>query len=223
MDAHLLGCDACRRWADDAAAVTRLVRMSSVSDPPDLSDTVLQAAPGPGRRRLAHGLRIGLGVLGAAQFTLGMAQVSLLSAAGHDHTVGGVSPSHLWHESAAWNIAVGAGFGWIAIRKSRPAGLVPLMTAFVVMLVLVSANDIWVGGVDITRLLSHGIIVAGYLIMLALSRPALDFGDPPAGGLRPGSRWRVHFDDPVDAAPRPPLRLVPPPSAAPATRYDRAA
>jgi predicted anti-sigma-YlaC factor YlaD len=180
------------------------------------------AAPGPGRRRVALGLRWLLGALGFVQFMLGMAQVSVLSAGAHDH-VGGVSPAHLWHESAAWNIALGAGFGWIALRRTRPAGLIPLLTAFVAMLLLLSANDMWLGSVDRTRLLSHGFVLAGYLCLLALSRPGLDFGDPPAG-RRPGPLWPVLGAEPADPAPAaPPLRLVTRARPAPAMRYDRAA
>ena len=79
-----------------------------------------------------------------------------------------------------------------------------MLTAFVVLLVLVSADDLLQGQVDRTRLLSHGTVLAGYLVMLALARPGLDFGDPPAG-RRSGSRWRVRFDD---AEPATPLRLL---------------
>ena len=44
------------------------------------------------------------------------------------------TPGHLWHESAAWNVAVGAAFLFIALRRNRPSGLVPMLTAFVGML-----------------------------------------------------------------------------------------
>jgi predicted anti-sigma-YlaC factor YlaD len=203
--------------------VTRLVRMSVVSDPPDLTERVLAAAPGSGRRRWANGLRIALGLLGAVQFLLGIAQLSLLSSAGHDHVGGGVTASHLWHESAAWNVAVGAGFGWIAIRRSRPAGMLPVLTAFVAVLVLTSANDLWTGGVDLSRLFGHGVIIVGYLIMLALSRPSLDFGDPPAGRAGTTSKWRVRFEDQAEAPAVPRLRLIRQATPAPAMRYDRAA
>src|SRR5207244_1511995 len=83
---------------------------------------VLAAAPGPGRRRVADGLRVLLGLLGLAQFGLGMAQLSAFASV-HEHLgLGPADSSHLWHESAAWNVAIGAGFGWIAGRRSRPAG-----------------------------------------------------------------------------------------------------
>ena len=182
--------------------MTRLIRMSVVTPDPTISETVLDAAPGPGRRRLADGLRVLLGALGVAQFTLGMVQVSAFSTAIHEHAPAVVSSTHLWHESTAWNVALGAGFGWIAVRRSRPAGLVPLLTAFVGLLALFSVNDFWVGQVDRTRLLSHALIVAGYLIVLTLTRPAFDFGGPPPRRLGTPGRWCVRFDDDAPAAPR---------------------
>jgi predicted anti-sigma-YlaC factor YlaD len=221
LDAHLAGCAECRAWAEQAAGLNRMARLSSVAAGPGISDEVLAAAPGRGWRRLADGLRVLLGVLGFAQFGLGMAQLSAISAI-HDHLglSGPTDSSHLWHESAAWNVAVGAGFGWIALRRTRASGLMPLLTAFVVLLTLVSAGDLFQGQVDQARLASHILVIVGYLILFALSRPQLDFSEPPSGRQsRP--RWRVRFDeaDPVPAPLRVPARHLPAQSA----RHDRAA
>ncbi|NJC72462.1 hypothetical protein HC031_22475 [Planosporangium thailandense] len=212
VDAHLARCPACRQWFEDAAAVTRLVRIGLCTTSPGVSDAVLAAAPGPGRARVARLLRVLLGVLGVVQFVLGIIEISVFAAAGHGHAghglaTGGATSSHIWHESAAWNIAVGAGFVWIAARRCRPTGIVPTLTAFVVVLTALSADDMLAGQVDTTRLLSHGFLVAGYLIALALSHPTFDLGRPPADRLpgRPG--WRARFDD--ETAPAAPLRSVP--------------
>jgi predicted anti-sigma-YlaC factor YlaD len=221
VDAHLGDCDECRWWLEQATALNRMARLSTVGSGPGISDEVLAAAPGNRRRRIADGLRVLLGALGFAQFVLGMAQLSAFSAL-HDHLgqSGPVDSSHLWHESAAWNVAIGAGFGWIAVRRTRPAGVMPLLTAFVVLLTLVSAGDLWQGQVDQTRLLSHVLVIVGYLVLLALSRPQLDFSDPPTV-RRSRPRWRVRFDDPGSAAPpvRAPARHLPAQSA----RHDEAA
>jgi predicted anti-sigma-YlaC factor YlaD len=229
-DAHLAGCVACAQWWEDAATVTRLMRLSAVTEPvaphdPLQADRLRAAAPGHGSQRAAVVLRVSLGLLGLAQFLLGMAQISLVPE-GHDHG-GGVSPAHLWHESAAWNVAIGAGFGWIALRRTRPAALLPLLTAFVAMLVMLSVNDVWVGTVDGARLVSHGIVVAGYLVLVTLSRPRFDFGDPPSGRL-PRPRWPVSSDNGAELAapstrPAVGLRLVTRSRPVPAARSDRAA
>ncbi|WSN13092.1 hypothetical protein OG792_09450 [Micromonospora sp. NBC_01699] len=195
---------------DSAASVTRLARTSLVGAGPEIDERLLAAAPGPGRFRLAIALRTLLGVLGAVQFVLGSAQIAGIAGTQHLHDLSGttVPPNHLWHESAAWNVAIGAGFAWIALRRTRPTGILPTLTAFVAVLTLLSANDMIVGRVDLSRILSHGFILAGYLIILALTRPALDPGEPPQRRRSGPSRWRVSFDADETAAPVPPLRLV---------------
>src|SRR6185503_20257301 len=96
--------------------------------------------------------------------------------------------AHLWHESAAWNVAIGAGFLWIALLRVPASALVPVLTAFVGMLTLLSANDLWSGRVDSTRLASHGLVVAGYLVVLGLGRLAGPAG-PPSGRQSSTPRW----------------------------------
>jgi hypothetical protein len=84
---------------------------------------------------------------------------------------------------------------------SQPAGgLLPILTVFVAVLVLVSVGDVIAGRVDAGRLLGHGLVITGYTVILALSRPTLDFGDPPSRPMhRP--RWTVRFDADGPAAP----------------------
>lgn len=216
VDAHLSGCADCTAWYDDAAEVTRLVRIGLPVTSPGVDASVLAAAPGRGRTRLALALRGVLGVLGLAQFFLGITQINTFTGVDAGH-VGG----HLWHESAAWNVGIGAGFAWIALRRARPVGLIPTLTAFVVMLSLLSLNDFMSVRVDGDRLLSHAFLLVGYLILVLLTRPSLDFSDPPAGRADGGSRWRVRFEDPAE--PAEPSR-VPQPRALPgatAHREDR--
>jgi predicted anti-sigma-YlaC factor YlaD len=220
LDAHLETCAACRQWADDAQAVTRLARISFVGDPAELDVAKLLAATAPAqakkpekkkRPRLSKALRMALGAFGAAQFVLGILQTVGSAGVGHDHDGSSVNPGHLWHESAAWNVAIGAGFAWIALRRSRPSGTLPMLTAFVALLALLSVNDIAQGRVDTLRLLSHGFVVAGYVIVVALCRPSLDPGKPPAGRQGPPWRWRVQLDDtapPATPAGPPSLRLI---------------
>lgn len=206
VDAHLADCGACRSWLDAAARVTRLARTSpaaAVPLRPEALATVLAAAPGRGRARLALTLRSVLGVLGAVQLLLALAQVlAIPSGMSHLHgtTVDGATPNHLWHESAAWNVAIGAGFLWIALRRSRPSGIVPTLTAFIAVLTVLSVVDVAEGRVEPVRLVSHALILAGYLIILALTRPALHTGDPRPD-RQPGTpRYHVRLDD-LDSTP----------------------
>jgi len=219
-DRHLAGCVACRAWLDSAAALNRLARTSLVTAPPGIDERVLDAAPGPRTARSGRVLWAALGVVGVAQFVLGAAQIAGIGTVGHPHglqAVFGGGPDHLWHESAAWNVALGAGFAWIALRRTRPQGLLPTLTAFVAVLTLLSTSDVIMGRVDTGRLLSHGFILAGYLLVLGLSRRYHHPGEPPERhGRRPG--WRVTFEE--DSRPAPPsLRLLP--GSATTARVDR--
>jgi len=214
---HLDGCAECRAWFTAAAAVTRRVRTRLVSAMPDRTEAILAAtAEAPARRqwwrrlagsgqlavgrgRLVGGLRAALGLLGAVQLVLGLAQVGRGAAADHLHPAG----QHLWHESAAWNVAVGAGFLFVAVRRSPPAGLLPMLSAFVGTLLLLSVNDLATGSVGGERLVSHGFLVVGYLITVLLSRPGLRPGGPSPQRQQAPSRWRFRPEE-VDR----PLRVV---------------
>ncbi|WP_243710430.1 zf-HC2 domain-containing protein [Micromonospora sp. KC213] len=204
---HLDACLECRRWLEAAAVVNRRIRTQVVTGLPDLTDAILAAAPPPGLRstwrvRLVAGARLVLGVLGAGQLVLGLAQVGRAAVTDQLHPAG----QHLWHEAAAWNVAVGAGFLFVAVRRSPPAGLLPTLSVFVATLVLLSVNDLVTARVDLSRLVSHVFLVAGYVVTVLLSRPALRSGWPPPGSGRPGwARWRLRPDD----TDQPPVGPVP--------------
>lgn len=196
VDAHLATCPGCRAWYEDAATLTRLARTGPVPAGGEMSPAVLAAVPGPGRARLARLLRLALAVLGLAQLGLGVAQmVAMWVGSGHLHgptILTGATPGHLWHESAAWNVAIGVGFLWVAAHRGTPAGITTVLSAFVVVLALLNINDLTRGQVELTHVATHGFVVTGYLIVLALTRPSLHFGQPPGrGGLRHRRRARL--------------------------------
>jgi hypothetical protein len=129
------------------------------------------------------------------------------------HTGLDATPGHLWNESAAWNVSIGAGYLFIALRRARPSGLVPMLTAFVGMLLLLSLNDLTGDRVDGTRLISHGFVILGYLLVVVLSKMPGGFATPPGQRVGAGSGWRARFadeeDEEVTAPMRPGLRLLP--------------
>ncbi|MBO4210410.1 zf-HC2 domain-containing protein [Micromonospora echinofusca] len=224
VDTHLTGCTACRRWFDQAAMVTRRVRLAPVPAGAGLTGAVLAALPAPASRRfrgrLVVGLRGVLGLIGALQLVLGLAQIGRGPAAAHAHAVGGVLTSgHLWHEAAAWNVAVGAGFLFVAARRAAPTGLLPILSTFVGTLVLLSVNDLVTGRVAPERLVSHGFLLVGYAVVVALSRLRASRPDGPAGrGRPPAPGWRLPDEAEVEV---PTLRLVPPPHPGSARVPDR--
>jgi predicted anti-sigma-YlaC factor YlaD len=240
VDEHLAGCAGCREWLDRAATVNRLTRTGLVTDVPDLSAAILAALPaelptrrpgllhrvgllrriGPAqpawltRARVTLALYLGLAGIGAVQLILGLAQVGGGVSSEHVHAGVDASTGHLWHESAAWNVAVGAGYLFIALRRHRPSGLVPMLTAFVGMLLLLSVNDLTAGRVDSTRLISHGFVILGYLLVVSLSKIAPESARPPGSRVPGTSGWRASFaeddeDRTATARLHPKLRLVP--------------
>ncbi|MFB9181345.1 zf-HC2 domain-containing protein [Dactylosporangium sucinum] len=201
VDAHLTGCVACRQWEREAQAVTRLVRLQPLTaTPPDTGKLLAGFRKANPHKRLVQVLRVLLGAFGMAQFVLGIAQAATAASTNHIHQAG-----HVFHESAAWNVAIGAGFAWIATRRASPAGALPMLTAFVALLALLSTNDLIAGTVATERLVSHGFVLAGYVIVLALTRPGLDPGRPPAG--RQGPPWRWRRPAALDEEPAAPVRL----------------
>jgi predicted anti-sigma-YlaC factor YlaD len=228
VDEHLAGCAGCQAWFEQAALVNRLTR--TAVPVPDLGDRILAALPpgvgppAPARHRfawltapfervtLATLLFVALAIVGAVQLILGLDQIGGSGMdGGQVHTGVDMTSGHLLHESAAWNVAVGAGYLFIALRRSRPTGLVPMLTAFVGMLLLLSVNDLTGDRVDGTRLVSHGFVIGGYLLVVALSKVAGGFAEPPGQRADAGSGWRASFadeDEEVTAPMRPGLRLV---------------
>ncbi|MEV4416591.1 zf-HC2 domain-containing protein [Catellatospora sp. NPDC049609] len=219
VDAHVGGCAACARWLSRAESVTRLARTAAALPVPALGEDALAAvlaaapAPVPPRRRWdpAAALRGVLLAVGLAQLLLGVAQISSLAAADrHAHpVVGSVSSGHLWHESAAWNVAVGAALAWLAWRRTRPAALLPVMTAFVVMLSLLTANDALAGRVEAERIMSHGLVLAGYGLLLTLNLRRFRGEDPPASRRRPSSGWSLRGGDADGEGPLAPVYPFP--------------
>ena len=199
--AHLASCDACSTWYAAAGRINRLVRTTVAAPAEDVPDDLLKAAvaaaPGPGRSRTARLMRVALGAVGAGQFAIGLGQIAALRFSAGSGTAGGMTSDHLLHESAAWNIAIGAGFCWVALRRCRPATLLPLMTAFVGVLLLLSISDLASGYVAADMLLTHVLVVIGYAILLLLRHPGFDMLTPPTG-----RRWRfvARLDEGPDGA-----------------------
>ncbi|HJT02677.1 MAG TPA: zf-HC2 domain-containing protein [Pseudonocardiaceae bacterium] len=187
VDEHVAICPGCHRFADDAARVTRLARTEIASLEPDVVDAVLAAAPRSRRPQLIAAVRVLLAVVGLAQ--AGVALVGIIGAHSSEHSgvvLQGASVAHFAHESAAWNLALGVGFLWVAWRSSRPSGMVPTVATFVAVLTVLVVMDAMAGGVDAARLLTHGLVVLGLILVIVLDRlPG------PAGGTVPGTpAWR---------------------------------
>jgi predicted anti-sigma-YlaC factor YlaD len=200
LDAHLAGCAACRHYVDRAARITRLTRTRAVEPGPDLVAAVCAAAPPATPRIDAGAVRLGLGAVGIGQCALAIS--GIVGVGGRPANV-----AHMSHESAAWNLALGVGFLWVATGTARrTSGLVALVGVFVGVLAVLSLLDLVAGRVDPVRLGTHLLVVAGLVLLLVVTRVdrrdgggsagkrrshELGRAGEPAGGPAPAAHHRV--------------------------------
>jgi predicted anti-sigma-YlaC factor YlaD len=171
IDLHLEYCLECALWYDDAALITRRTRTTAAVTWPDVTDAVLARTPSgaadtPGR------LRACLGVVGAL---LGVS--GLLALATH-----GAGEVWAGYDTAAWNLGLAAGFGAVAARRVQPAGLVPLLAAFVAVLSFGHLSDLLAGRASTGGIVTHVLAAAGLVLVVLLGRmpPARRGPIPPA-------------------------------------------
>jgi predicted anti-sigma-YlaC factor YlaD len=171
LDEHLATCADCARWL---AAATRLTRQSRIStaDVPDLSRHLLGDVIGPARRLLRRRWW-----LRAALVIVAIVQVAISLPPLFGTSIDMAMSMHAAHETAAWNIALGVGFLFTALRSGRATGLLPVLATFVVVLGALCVTDVVDGAVSAGRLATHAGIVVGLALVFGLAR--VESGLPP--------------------------------------------
>lgn len=180
LENHVSTCIACQSWLRAAERITRLARIAPADEVPDLSAGILAGVPAgaPHRPRqpvllaLARSL---LAVLGIAQ--AGLAYPFLVF--GQDSMD---SPIHVAHETGAWNGALAVAFLWVALRPRAGAGLLPMLSAFVAILFMVSVPDLLGGHAATGRVAAHLLTAAGLAILALMVRYQPVPGQPYLGG-----------------------------------------
>ena len=168
LERHLDACSACAGWSDEASRVTRRARLASAPAVPDLTGAVLAALPQelPGaaaaarKQLLDTALRLALLAVGVAQ--AGIAWPVLVSGPGAMS-----APTHMTHETGAWNVGVAAAFLAVAAAPRLAAGALPFLLAFTALLVPVTLADLGAGHVHADRALTHLLLVAGVVLVSA--------------------------------------------------------
>jgi predicted anti-sigma-YlaC factor YlaD len=193
VDQHLDRCAACRRWAEDAAEVTRRARLVAAPQVPDVTAAVLgrlpALAPRPRRRRLDTALRLALLAVGAGQLA-----VSLPVLTGG--AVGMAAPVHVAHETGAWNLGLAVCFVVVAVLPRLAAGALPFLLSFTAVLSWVTLGDLAAGHVPAGRAVVHLLLLGGALLVGVLAARRRAHGQGPLGALRGRStrrwsRWRT--------------------------------
>lgn len=145
------------------------------------------------RQRLAKQRlsRVLLGIVGVLQLALSIAQLLGAATMTHQMTGGG---EHLSNESAAWNLALGAGFLVAAGVPRLARGLLPTLGAFLAVLSIVSVVDLVQGSATAGRVTSHLLVLLGAALMLWVHAGHRDSdrsrrGRPRAGAETDGAGW----------------------------------
>ncbi|MFD2419185.1 zf-HC2 domain-containing protein [Amycolatopsis pigmentata] len=161
LDSHLQECPGCTAWRDEAAAVTRLARLGSASEAPDVRADVFAGLPAAARRRPVDWPRWALVFSAISQFSIVVSQLFLPQPMTAGMTV--APTSHLEHETVAFNFAVGVALLWGAARPGHARTQLPMLLSFTVPLVALSFVDLAGGQVGWYRLASHVPLLIGVL------------------------------------------------------------
>ncbi|QIS11732.1 zf-HC2 domain-containing protein [Nocardia arthritidis] len=208
VDEHLERCDACCSWYAAAVELAQHLR-GAPAVAPDLTDAIFAAAEleRPRWSRLSRlrdralaarlsAVRLLLGVLGAAQCGLALAQLAGVDF-GMSHHHGAEMTRHLINETTAWSLAIGIGLVYCAVRPHATAGVLPVLGVLVATLTVFVVNDLRSGVVPVSRVLSHLVLVAALVLVAIVHRtrrpqtspPTRDgLGEPVELVLPPGAR-----------------------------------
>ncbi len=186
-DRHVEACAACWAWQHDAAAVTRSLRVRPTVPVSDFAAAIVAAS----ERRVLARPRVALGLVGAMQVALGLTQVVGVGHSAHPD----VSMSaHLFNESTAWNLALGLGLLWTALRPRAVSGVLPVVAGFVAVLATFSVHDLVSGVTSFSRVATHGILIVGLALLVVVRRgdrgptpatPEVNLPDLPVGTTEP--------------------------------------
>jgi hypothetical protein len=179
-DLHLEHCADCARWYDNAALITRRTRTTAAVAWPDVTDAVLARVPADPSVSSSR-LRTALGAVGAAQ---GVSALYALASGGG-------------YPTAAWQLALAASFGAVALRRVPPAALVPLLGTFTGVLSWGYVAGTVDGGT--AGMLSYLLSVAGLVLVVLLGRmPPPRRGPVPPSGASAWVRGQRHTGDESD-------------------------
>ncbi len=171
-DRHLGTCSACRGWYRSAETLRRTMILQTAPPVPDLTAAI--TADLPPARRAPQLARAALAAVAVAQTGVALAQLFGSGTSGH----GAFMMGHMTHESAAWNLAVGIGLIWAALRTRTAAAQLPMLSVFVGALTAASLLDLIRGDVTAARLATHIPVLVGVALLYLVHRLHCDGGEP---------------------------------------------
>lgn len=148
VESHIDGCAACRRWQDAAHQLRR-----ATLRPVDENEAVSVEMPRLPERFTAHRwVRL---VLAWAAVLLIVWNVVDMFAAGSGSAI------HLERHQAAFDVALGLAFLFVAWRPDRAYGMVPFAAAFTFALTSAAIIDLFNGASTLLRESAHLIEIVG--------------------------------------------------------------
>jgi predicted anti-sigma-YlaC factor YlaD len=188
--AHLDRCRACRGWLAEVEEVGRLFRVRSVSPAPVLSEGVVEgllpiATAAPGWKRQVA-VRTGLVVVACLQLAI-VVPVLLL---GHDRE----APLHIAHEMGSFDLAVAIGLLTAAHRPRRAAGMFSVVAVAGAALAVTAMVDLARHATSLSDEAPHLLVVAGAVLLWALSRAGAPGLAPPGLSSVAGVEMVVNGD-----------------------------
>lgn len=151
---HADGCEACRLWVAEAAAVTRRLRLRPAERVPDLVGAVLPRVRAPRVPRVAWA-RWALALVGLTELVLALPR--LFGGPG--------GPGHDSRHLGSFGSAVALGLLYVAWRPHRAYGVLPILTALALTMTVAAAVDITLGRVSALGEVHHGLEMAGLLLV----------------------------------------------------------
>jgi len=164
LEEHLATCPACAQWTARATDLSRQFRLGA-ADVPDLTAVVATDVLEPARRVARRRT-----VLRVVLLVIGLVQVGLAVPALGGDSIGMHMSEHGSHETAAWNLAIGAAFLATVLAPRRAAGLIALLSAFILVLSVLTIHDLAAGMVSIGRVATHLTTVFGLVLLVLLDR-----------------------------------------------------
>lgn len=189
-DRHLSVCPACKDWYQRAEALRRATILHTAPPVPDLTGAIMAQLPPRRKRDYA---RVALGVVAITQTVLALIQLfGADTGHGQDAMGHAFMMGHMSHESTAWNVAIGIGLVWVALRTRAAAGQLPLLSVFVGVLTITSVLDVVRADVTVARLMTHIPVVLGLALLYLVYRRHRDDDHPHHSAAITPSR---HYDD----------------------------
>jgi predicted anti-sigma-YlaC factor YlaD len=166
VEAHLVGCAACRADAAQASRVQGWLRLRPAEPVPDLTTAVLariaQAEAGE-RHGDQRDLRIALAVLAGLVAALALPAPLFGDDAG--------TPPHLARELGSFQVALAVGFLLVAWRPRRGVRLLPVVAVLSVCPAVVAVVDVAAGRTPAPAEAHHLLQLAGLGLVWLLAHP----------------------------------------------------